>query len=527
MNNMLDQFSRTQLLLGKEAIEKLQSSRVAVFGIGGVGGYVCEALIRSGVGAFDLIDDDQVCLTNLNRQIIATRKTIGHSKADVMKERMLEINPDADITVRKCFFLPENADEFPFDEYDYVVDAVDTVSAKLELVMQAQKHNVPIISCMGAGNKLDGSQFRVADIYQTRMCPLAKVMRYELRRRGVKKLKVVYSEEQPKRPIGDMSISFRTQDICPPGEEHECTERRVIPGSVAFVPSVAGLLMAGEVVLDLTRSRSRMMIRDRIRKDGRAERPRQTRAPHIVEMSDIDPESPDRLFHTYSHSRCAEIFHRRLKEVTGIDAIASFVYGNAESVSQIILKIWVKDSPASETLLNNSPYRNYCDSSAPLFRSIINCLLFALSEDNNPAMSVVCALWDKQQACDAGGEKRIFFGIDVFSYLRCYLDELMGRTKADITRAFGERFPDYLDLECCSFSLKAGPTAHDHLYLFLTPDDMDRAMTSGDAEEMRKTAYDIISGYDVFGLLSYGNYVPQIESRRALTSEQLFFIARE
>lgn len=171
---MLNQFSRTQLLLGKEAIDKLQSSRVAVFGIGGVGGYVCEALIRSGVGHFDLIDDDKVCLTNLNRQIIATRKTVGKYKTDVMKERMLDINPDADITVRKCFFLPENADEFPFQEYDYVVDAIDTVSAKIELVMQSQKHHVPIISCMGAGNKLDGSQFKISDIYKTRMCPLAK-----------------------------------------------------------------------------------------------------------------------------------------------------------------------------------------------------------------------------------------------------------------------------------------------------------------------------------------------------------------
>ncbi len=249
---MLNQFSRTQLLLGKEAMEKLQSSRVAVFGIGGVGGFVCEALIRSGVGRFDLIDDDKVCLTNLNRQIIATRKTVGQYKADVMKERMLEIYPDAEITVRKCFFLPENAHEFPFDEYDYIVDAVDTVSAKLELVMQAKKHGVPVISCMGAGNKLDGSQFRVADIYKTRMCPLARVMRCELRKRGIKNLKVVYSEEKPTRPIEDMSISCRQHCICPPGAKHKCTERRDIPGSVAFVPSVAGLLIAGEVVKDLT-----------------------------------------------------------------------------------------------------------------------------------------------------------------------------------------------------------------------------------------------------------------------------------
>ncbi|MBQ7500877.1 MAG: tRNA threonylcarbamoyladenosine dehydratase, partial [Clostridia bacterium] len=223
----------------------------AVFGIGGVGGYVCEALIRSGVGSFDLIDDDKVCLTNLNRQIIATRKTVGRYKVEVMKDRMLEINPDAEITVRRQFFLPENADEFPFDGYDYVVDAVDTVSAKLELVTQAQKHGVPIISSMGAGNKLDGSQFRVADIYKTRMCPLAKVMRRELRKRGVKKLKVVYSEEQPTRPLEDMSISCRTHCVCPSGAQRKCTERRDIPGSVAFVPSVAGLIMAGEVVKDL------------------------------------------------------------------------------------------------------------------------------------------------------------------------------------------------------------------------------------------------------------------------------------
>jgi tRNA A37 threonylcarbamoyladenosine dehydratase len=249
---MLNQFSRTQLLLGKDAMDKLRTCRVAVFGIGGVGGFVCEALVRSGVGRFDLIDDDKVCLTNINRQIIATRKTIGQYKVDVMKERMLEINPDVDVTVHKCFFLPENANDFPFDEYDYVVDAVDTVSAKIELVMQAQKHNVPVISCMGAGNKLDGSQFRVADIYKTKVCPLARVMRYELRKRGVKKLKVVYSEEKPTRPIEDMAISCRANCICPPGAKHKCTERRDIPGSVAFVPSVAGLLIAGEVIKDLT-----------------------------------------------------------------------------------------------------------------------------------------------------------------------------------------------------------------------------------------------------------------------------------
>lgn len=253
---MLNQFSRTQLLLGGEAMKKLSESRVAVFGVGGVGGYACEALVRSGVGHFDLIDDDKVCLTNLNRQIIATRMTVGKYKTDVMKERMLEINPEVDVTIHKCFFLPENADEFPFSEYDYVIDAVDTVTAKLELVMKCMELNVPIISSMGAGNKLDASAFRVADIYKTKMCPLAKVMRRELKKRGVKKLKVVYSEEKPTRPIEDMSVSCRTNCICPPGAAHKCTERRDIPGSVAFVPSVAGLIIAGEVVKDLTGVRS-------------------------------------------------------------------------------------------------------------------------------------------------------------------------------------------------------------------------------------------------------------------------------
>ena len=250
---MLNQFSRTELLLGKDAMEKLRGLRVAVFGIGGVGGYVCEALVRSGVGAFDLIDDDKVCLTNLNRQIIATRSTVGKYKTEVMKERMLDINPEVKVETHQCFFLPENADAFPFEEYDYVVDAVDTVTAKLELVMKCKEKNVPIISSMGAGNKLDASQFRVADIYKTKVCPLAKVMRRELKKRGVKKLKVVYSEEQPIRPVDDMAISCRTHCICPPGAAHKCTERRDIPGSVAFVPSVAGLIIAGEVVKDLIR----------------------------------------------------------------------------------------------------------------------------------------------------------------------------------------------------------------------------------------------------------------------------------
>ncbi len=251
---MLTQFSRTELLFGKEAMDKLAGSKVAVFGIGGVGGYVCEALVRSGVGAFDLIDDDKVCLTNLNRQIIATRSTVGKYKTDVMRDRMLDINPNVEVEVHKCFFLPENADDFPWDSYDYVVDAVDTVTAKIALVMKCKEKNIPIISSMGAGNKLDGSQFKVADIYKTKVCPLAKVMRRELKKRGVKKLKVVYSEEIPTRPIEDMAISCRNNCICPPGAEHKCTERRDIPGSVAFVPSVAGLIIAGEVAKDLIRS---------------------------------------------------------------------------------------------------------------------------------------------------------------------------------------------------------------------------------------------------------------------------------
>lgn len=248
---MLNQFSRTELLFGKEAMQRLEGCRVAVFGIGGVGGYVCEALVRSGVGALDLIDDDRVCLTNLNRQIIATRKTVGKLKAEVMRDRILEINPQAEVRVHTCFFLPENAADFHFDEYDYVVDAVDTVSAKLELVMQCAETSTPIISCMGAGNKLDPTAFRVADIYKTRVDPLARVMRRELKKRGIRKLKVVYSEEQPIRPIEDMAISCRAHCICPPGTKRHCTDRRDIPGSTAFVPPVAGLIIAGEVIKDL------------------------------------------------------------------------------------------------------------------------------------------------------------------------------------------------------------------------------------------------------------------------------------
>ena len=254
---MLNQFSRTELLLGKDAMERLASSRVAVFGIGGVGGYACEALVRSGVGAIDLVDDDRVCLTNLNRQLIATRKTVGRLKTEVMQERLQEINPNVKVQLHTCFFLPENADSFSFADYDYVVDAVDTVSAKLALVEQCARTNTPIISCMGAGNKLDPTAFRVADIYKTRVDPLARVMRRELKKRGIRKLKVVYSEEQPLRPIEDMTISCRAHCICPPGTKRHCTDRRDIPGSTAFVPSVAGLILAGEVVKDLAGVKSR------------------------------------------------------------------------------------------------------------------------------------------------------------------------------------------------------------------------------------------------------------------------------
>ena len=250
---MLNQFSRTELLFGKEAMEKLAGSRVAVFGIGGVGGYVCEALVRTGVGAFDLIDDDKVCLTNLNRQIIATRSTVGKYKVDVMKDRILDINPKAEVNVHKCFYLPETKDEFDFSQYDYVVDAIDTVTGKLMLVEQAQASGTPIISSMGAGNKMDPTGFMVTDIYKTSVCPLAKVMRRELKKRGIKKLKVVYSQEKPVTPIDDMAISCKSHCICPPGTARKCTQRRQVPGSNAFVPSVVGLIIAGEVVKDLIR----------------------------------------------------------------------------------------------------------------------------------------------------------------------------------------------------------------------------------------------------------------------------------
>ena len=233
-------------------MERLSRARVAVFGIGGVGGYTVEALVRSGVGAIDLIDDDKVCLTNLNRQIIATRSTVGKYKAEVMRDRILDINPDCKVEVHKCFYLPETRDEFDFSSYSYVVDAVDTVTAKIALVMQAKETGTPIISSMGAGNKLNAAAFEVSDIYKTSFCPLARVMRYELRRRGIRKLKVVYSREQAMTPIDDMATSCRQNCICPPGTARKCTQRRQVPGSTAFVPAAAGLIAAGEVVKDLT-----------------------------------------------------------------------------------------------------------------------------------------------------------------------------------------------------------------------------------------------------------------------------------
>ena len=233
----MNQFSRTELLIGPEAMEKLHRSRVAVFGVGGVGGYVVEALARSGVGTLDLIDNDVVTLTNLNRQIIATHATLGMRKVDAAAERVRDICPEIQVNRHACFFLPENADDFDFTQYDYVVDAVDTVSAKAEIVLRAQAAGVPVISSMGTGNKLDPSRFRVADISATKVCPLARAMRNLLRRKGVKHLKVVYSEEEALKPLGEA-------EDAPQG-------KRATPGSTAFVPAAAGLILAGEVVRDL------------------------------------------------------------------------------------------------------------------------------------------------------------------------------------------------------------------------------------------------------------------------------------
>ncbi len=241
---MKDSFSRTRLLLGEKAMDDLCRAKVAVFGIGGVGGYVCEALVRSGVGHFVLVDSDVVSETNLNRQIIATVDTIGRAKADVMAERMRSVNPEVDVETRQCFYLPENADSFDFSSYSYIVDAVDTVAAKLEIICRAESCGIPVISSMGAGNHLDPESFHIADIYQTSMCPLARVMRRELKNRGVEKLKVVYSTEKPCLP--DLSsMDEEEREELPPG-------RRSLPGSISYAPSIAGLMLAAEVIRDLS-----------------------------------------------------------------------------------------------------------------------------------------------------------------------------------------------------------------------------------------------------------------------------------
>ena len=248
---MLNQFSRTELLIGKEGIEKLENSKVAIFGIGGVGSFVTEGLVRAGVGNFVLVDDDKVCLTNLNRQIIATIKTIGKYKVDVMKERILEINPNANVETYKEFYMPDSKEKILDESITYVVDAIDTVTAKLELVTNCDKLNIPIISAMGTGNKLNPMAFEITDIYKTSVCPLAKVMRKELKKRNIKKLKVLYSKEEPIKPSESEENTCKTNCICPPGTKRKCSVKKQIPGSISFVPTVAGLIISGEVIKDI------------------------------------------------------------------------------------------------------------------------------------------------------------------------------------------------------------------------------------------------------------------------------------
>lgn len=245
---MDERFSRIGVLLGEESMNALAAARIAIFGIGGVGGYVAEALARSGVGSFVLIDSDKVSISNLNRQIIATEKTVGRYKVDVMKERILDINPQAEVLTRACFFLPENADQFDFSRFNYVVDAVDTVTAKLEIIMRAKAAGVPVISCMGAGNKLDPTKFAVTDIYRTSVCPLAKVMRRELKKRGIDRLKVVYSTEEPAAHRGELLQEEPEKE----SKEEPGRKKRAVPGSAVYAVSVAGMIAAGEVVKDLT-----------------------------------------------------------------------------------------------------------------------------------------------------------------------------------------------------------------------------------------------------------------------------------
>lgn len=248
---MPNEFSRTELLLGREGMRKLKNARVAVFGLGGVGSFAAEALARCGVGAIDIVDDDRVCLTNVNRQLIAAHSTVGERKVAVMKSRILDINPRCDVTEYECFYGAETADGFDLTGYSYLVDAIDTVSSKLELIVRADRAGVPLISCMGTGNKLDPTRLEVADIYATSVCPLARVMRRELRARGIRALKVVYSKEEALTPRETEETSCKFGCVCPPGTTRNCLARRQVPGSVAFVPPVAGFILAGEVVKDL------------------------------------------------------------------------------------------------------------------------------------------------------------------------------------------------------------------------------------------------------------------------------------
>lgn len=248
---MLNEFSRSELLLQKKGIDKLKASTVAVFGIGGVGSFAVEALVRTGVGKIVIVDDDCLCLTNINRQLIATRRTIGQAKVDIMEARIHEINPRAEVISHRSFFNADNAKDFDFQSYDYIIDAIDTISSKLLLIEIANEKKIPIISCMGAGNKLDPTRFEVADIYKTSICPLARVMRSELRKRRIPSLKVVYSTEPPMTPLDNDENSCKNNCICPPDTARKCSDRRQVPGSVSFVPSVAGLILAGEVIKDI------------------------------------------------------------------------------------------------------------------------------------------------------------------------------------------------------------------------------------------------------------------------------------
>ena len=247
---MLNQFSREELLIGKEALKKLQNAKICIVGIGGVGSFVLEGLARAGVGNFVLVDDDKVCLTNTNRQIIALKSTVGKPKVEVAKERVLDINPKANVEIYQEFFLPSTKGIID-ETIDYIVDAVDTVTAKIELVMRANELNIPIICSMGTGNKLDPTKFIVTDIYKTEMDPLAKVMRRKMRKRGIKHLKVLYSKEQPIEIDNEAESNCKTNCICPPGTARKCATRNQVPGSISFVPSVAGLIIAGEVVKDI------------------------------------------------------------------------------------------------------------------------------------------------------------------------------------------------------------------------------------------------------------------------------------